>query len=405
MNPREQHDAVLAKARELATKADGRDFTPEELAAAAELKRQAGDLEPKVKQWEDDQATKAFINDLGASIGHDTATDAPGSDGQPIAKDAGTAVKTAERPEWATAGRPRSDWVKATLDRVEKVTTASGRKAVISGTIEVGAPIQSGIDRLPQYPTRLLDLLVNRVPLNQGNTFSWYQQVAQTNNAAPVADSATKPTSVYSFGEMEGRVRVLAHLSEAIPERFLSDYTDLADFLESEMEEGLHRAVEAQVVSGNGAGENFTGLLSTSGLLVQAWNANLLTTLRKASTALEVTGQVPNAWCINPLDVETLDLLTDNEARYYYAGPSQQIGPTNPVWSLPIVKSVAVPAGTAILGNWNYIRLVVREDARLDIDRSGVLFEKNQFKARVECRMGVAVLRPGAFVQVATAAP
>jgi HK97 family phage major capsid protein len=167
------------------------------------------------------------------------------------------------------------------------------------------------------------------------------------------------------------------------------------------MERGLFNAVEDQVLNGDGTGENMTGILQTSGIVVQAWNSGgLLPTLRKASTALELNGEVPNAWAMHPSDVEALDLLEDNEARMYFAGPQRQIATTNPVWSLPVVKSVAVTPGTAILADWTAVRLVVRQDATLNIDASGALFERNQFKARLEGRFGVAVLRPGAFGQV-----
>ncbi len=158
----------------------------------------------------------------------------------------------------------------------------------------------------------------------------------------------------------------MAHLSQPVPERLFADHADLLDFLGSEMEAGLRRAVADQVINGDGTGEEMTGLLATSGTLTQAWSSDLLTTLRKAVTTMAINGEVPNAWALNPADVEVLDLLQDNEARMYWAGPQQQLSNSNPVWSLPIVQSLAVPEGVAVLGDWNYLRLVVREDAKLD---------------------------------------
>lgn len=407
MNVREQHDTVLNQARALAAKAAGRDFTPEELAAATELQRQAVELEPAVKQFDADQAVKSFINGLGITA----VSDAPGSDGKPMAKLDGPQVNNVEPPAWSTKGRTGSPWVKSTVARIDKLNQATGAKALIAGSIDVAAPIFGDITTIAQYPVRLLDLLVDRVELSGTNTFEFLRQQTRTNNAAPVADDGLKPTSIYTVGEVEDRVRVIAHLSEAIPERFLSDHTELSAFLQSELEEGLHRAVEAQVVSGSGVGENMTGVLNVSGVLTQAFNTNLLTTLRKAATTLAVNGEVATAWAIHPSDVETLDLLTDNEKRYYYGGPVEQLGGvsapggTNPIWSIPIVQTLAVPIGTALLGDWAHMRLVVREDARLDVDRSGVLFEKNQVKLRLEGRFGVAVRRPGAFCKVTLTGP
>jgi HK97 family phage major capsid protein len=68
------------------------------------------------------------------------------------------------------------------------------------------------------------------------------------------------------------------------------------------------------------------------------------------------------------------------------------------------VRSNAVPAGTAILGDWNHAQVVVREDATLALDRSGENFTKNLVTMRLEGRFGFAVKRPNAFVEVALAA-
>lgn len=402
MNVRDEYQAIKVKAAMLAKQAEGRDWTPEEMAQAVELKRQGDELEPKVKQYESDEQVKAYIADLGHTV------DAPEQPAKTAASpwDGQQPAKKADLPTWATKSRRAGsqEWVKATADRIsDAMSGPGGRKAVISGSIDVSSPISSDIHKLPEYPTRLLDLLVTRVPVSTA-TFTWFKQTVRTDNAAPVADNALKPTSVYTFTEQTGDVQVIAHLSEAIPQRYLTDYSLLGQFLQDEMFEGLMRAVETQVMTGNGTAPNLRGLLNTSGILTQAWSTNLLTTLRKATTALELYGEQPTAWAINPADVEVLDLLQDNEARHYFGGPSQQMGNSAPVWSIPIVKTVAVPAGTAVLGDWRYLELVVREDARLDIDTSGVLFDRNQFKARAEGRWGVAIPRPSAFCQVDTSA-
>lgn len=84
-----------------------------------------------------------------------------------------------------------------------------------------------------------------------GNSFSFLRQTVRTNSAAPVADVALKPTSVYSLAEIEDRVRVIAHLSEPVPERYFADLSALEDFLRSE-NGGRHpgRAADAGGVGG-----------------------------------------------------------------------------------------------------------------------------------------------------------
>ena len=65
--------------------------------------------------------------------------------------------------------------------------------------------------------------------------------------------------------------------------------------------------------------------------------------------------------------------------------------------TIPRVISPSVPEGTAILGDWSKLTLFFREQMRIDLDASGVLFQKNQIQLRAESRVGVGVLRPHSF--------
>jgi hypothetical protein len=54
------------------------------------------------------------------------------------------------------------------------------------------------------------------------------------------------------------------------------------------------------------------------------------------------------------------------------------------LWTILRVPSVAVPVGTAILGDWKQAEIVVREDATLAADRSGDNFTHNLVQLRLE---------------------
>ena len=94
--------------------------------------------------------------------------------------------------------------------------------------------------------------------------------------------------------------------------RFLADHAEAMRLLQSEMGYGVVTAVEAQVIDGDGLGENLTGVLATTGVTNVAFATDVPTTARKARTALEVKDEVPSAWVFNPADAEALDLLREN---------------------------------------------------------------------------------------------
>jgi HK97 family phage major capsid protein len=371
----QQLQTHVKAAEAIAAKADRGEVTDTDVAESEMHMAKARELMPKVKEAKANHEIMATIAGIGAEIG-------------------GIPLRGSEGPATKAAPGVGSAWAKAVAGRIGKAAEAIGVKALTSGTIDVPSPVTQDIVTMPQNPRRILDLLVDRQAL-AGNTFEFLRQTVRTNNAAPVADSAQKPTSVFTVAPVEDRARVVAHLSEAIPERFLNDQPSLLRFLDSEMREGVLQALETQIMSGDGTGENFTGLLNTSGTLV-----DVFTTLRKARTALELYNQVPTAWVLHPSDIETIELTQDNEGRYYLGGPSGELNVTTVFGELPRIPSTAVPAGTAVLGDWSQLRLLVREDVRLDADKSGTLFEKNQIKLRAEGRFGFAVLRPAAFVEI-----
>lgn len=218
----------------------------------------------------------------------------------------------------------------------------------------------------------------------------------RNNLAAPVADNATKPTSVYTFEPIEDRARVIAHLSEPLPIRFLDDHEEIKRVLSDQMAEDLYAVLEEEVLVGDGTGEHFLGLAGVAGVRAQAFSVSVLETLRKARTTLTTAGETPTAWVLNHADLEAIDLLRENGATGAFMGDID----ARVFGNLPKIGTSVIPAGTAYLGDWAQTRLYVRDGGRLDADASGVLFDKNQVKLRYEGRFGWAVLRPAAFAEI-----
>jgi HK97 family phage major capsid protein len=297
------------------------------------------------------------------------------------------------------------------LTAMTKRAGVHGMKALIGGTIDIPAPI-ADIVPMPHAPNNVIQLLGSMKPIFTdggdgefgANKFTYLRQTTRTNNATAVADGGTKPVSTYTWSEVDDRVRVYAHLSENLPERYSTDYSALLNLLQNEMARGIVDALENDVLNGpvQGAGvERFTGILNTSGVQTQAAvTGDLLATLSNAYLKLTSQGDVPTGWVMNPADYQTLTLLRENGATgalLFGSGRStlQQI-----IGDAPIVTSGKIAAGTALVGDFGQARMVSRQNASLAIDRSGDLFETNQIRFRLEGRWGFAVLRPVSFVKI-----
>jgi transposase InsO family protein len=66
------------------------------------------------------------------------------------------------------------------------------------------------------------------------------------------------------------------------------------------MAEGVLDALEAQVISGSGAGENMTGIPNVAGTRVVAFATDVTTTLRKAFTLMQTNREPPNTVVLHP---------------------------------------------------------------------------------------------------------
>jgi HK97 family phage major capsid protein len=370
-------------------------------------------LTDKMQDGDHSPGLKTRIGNLTVALGRleeqidqarqvDGATDdgrgEPGS--EPDSNGHKAAHKAARLPgEGASIADGARAWATATAAKMRETAAKYGVKALTSGQIDAPQMVRTGTFPLPTNPARLLDLLVNRMQV-PGNEFEFLRQTTRTDNAAAVADSATKPTSVYTLTSIQDRARVYAHLSEPVPLRLFQDHAGLESFLSMEMSRGVLDALETDVVSGAAASENVVGILNTVGIGSTAFDTNAVTSLRKAYTAMQNLHEDPTAWVLNPDDAEALDLLQTADGEFIVDSSAY----ANIFKGLPPVVSTSVPAGTALLADWRLCTLYVRQDTTVDADMSGTLFDTNQAKMRAEGRFGFAVNRPQAFREVALTA-
>ena len=231
------------------------------------------------------------------------------------------------------------------------------------------------------------------------------RQLTRGNLAAPVAEatatsgtSGQKPEGSMTFERVSETVKTIAEWV-AITKRAASDAPQLRGIVNDELRADLEEELEDQIVNGTGVGENFTGLVSVSGTQDQAFDTNVMTTTRRGRTKVRTVGRaVPTAYVLNPLDWEAIDLLQDNEARYYYGGPSD-VG-TPRLWGLRVVESEAILAGTAWVGDWRRAVLWDREQATISMsDSHSDFFTRNMLAVLAELRAAFGVIKPAAFVE------
>ena len=270
-------------------------------------------------------------------------------------------------------------------------------------------------DRLPgmidirQREIMLLDL-VPRITTDS-DTIEYVKEDTFTNAAAAVAEatattgtSGTKPESTLAYSVATSPIRTIAHWIP-VTNRMLGDAPAVRGTINGRLLLGLDLTLENQVITGNGSGENLTGILN-AGINIQGLGSDsVLDAIFKGRTQVRVTGKGrPSAVVLHPNDWETIRLTRENSSTgtlgAYLMGPPSQVGAVS-VWGMPVVESEAITENTGLVGDFQMgCSLFDREQAALRVGTINDQFVRNMQTILAELRAAFVVYRPAMFTKI-----
>lgn len=417
---KERAESESKRAREIAQKAadESRDLTDDERhdydGAMAALKS----VLEGIKTHKADEA----VIDAAKSFADSVGVPADGGDVKARVKSLGLTV--VDSPEFKSMlgsfpeGRiPAQGRVQTSPIPVKALFT--GASSTSAGAFVVNERTDI-IELLGRKPLTIRSLVSNRRTTSDAVEF--VQESSHTNAAAVVAEATSsaartaaantttgavtftnasgggyKPEGSWAFAVVTANVKTIA---EWVPvtKRALADVAQLEGLINDQLADDVAEAEEAQILNGDGSGENFTGITATSGIQTQDWATDLFTTARKGLTKLRTVGRVnPTALVLNPADAERIDLSKDGDSRYYYGGP-QSVGQRT-LWGVPVVESETQTEGTGLMGDFSKAVLWDREQTTVTMtDSHSDFFVRNLVAILAEERLAFGVTRPKAFV-------
>jgi HK97 family phage major capsid protein len=434
----EEMQAHLKAAREIAAKAEAedREFTAEESAQVKTLVEKATEAKASAERAKGDAAVKAAMKDLGDEIGLAEKSEKVTPSGLivPNGKSIGQHyIESAEYKgllESVPGGQfTKQHRVNARPVGFKSLVRPQGQKALVTGASDTSGGaflraddlgLQVGMEPFMR-PLSLRNLVTSGTTTS--DSIEYVRVTSITNNAAPVAEATSsapptvsganlvpnagggyKPESGLAVARYSTPVRTIAHWIP-VTKRALADAAQMVTLIDGFLEYGLEEELEDQMIAGDGSGENFEGLANVSGVQAQTPVADadggILATLRQAKTKVQLVGRArPNGYVMNPADMETIDLLTDNENRFYFGGPAAA-GNAGTLWGLPIVPSEAVPSGTAYVGAWDKAILWDRQQSTITTtDSHADFFVRNLVAILGELRAAFGIIQPNAFVEI-----
>lgn len=250
---------------------------------------------------------------------------------------------------------------------------------------------------LPRRRLTVRDLL-NIVQTTSGSV-DYARQTTRTNNAAVVAEGATKPTSAYVWEQINAPVRVIAHLAK-ITRQAMDDAVQLQGEVDSEMRYGLGLAEETELLTGDGTGQHLTGLIPNATAFsapIVISGATMIDNLRLGLLQAELALYSSDGIILNPADWAGIELTKTGDGAYVFANPMQMAGPR--LWGQPVVSTPAMTIDKFLVGGFKLQTLYDRMAPEVQIaSENSDDFEKNLFTMRCEERVALGIKRPGALI-------
>ena len=228
----------------------------------------------------------------------------------------------------------------------------------------------------------------------------YFREVSRTGAAGLVPDDGVtvKPlidktwaSESAEVGTIAGRMEIHKHMLDDIP----ALRTDIDNTLRYE----VGKVENAQILAGDGVGENFSGLIPNATAYGQgareAAGATILDRLRLAMLQVAAAGYVAEAHVLNIWDWAAAEMLKDTTGRYIFGNPFADV-PTPRLWGRPVVDTEDMPEGDFLTGAF---KLAATYYQRQDIEillssENRDNFDKNMLTVRGEKRGVVAVKRP-----------
>ena len=429
------YQGILAKAKE----EDDRDFTDDERVEIEDHLKAIENLKVDLEAAEKDIKTAQRVEDIGREIGPSLGHVSVGAEPEdrlfarlneraswPQAqKTVGEAFVQSDQYRkalevWKGGGRSLESWSTGAVAVDTKGTLLEGGGSPGSGT-------GGGLISVPQVVPGVVQTLFQRLTFADlmlegqadGNTIRYVVEGTATSGAAGVAEAAPKPESTLALSTVDERIKKIATLLP-VSDEMIEDAPAIQSYINGRLSLFIRIEEERQLFRGAAGGNEVQGILTSRGVPVYAGGTtvgNYAVQLFAALNGLRGSAFVEPDWVvIHPTDYQKLRLLTDTAGQFFGGGPfqgpygngqnipssSQIEGAQDSLWNKPVVVTPGIGgAGTALIGTRANAQVWRKGGVSVEATNShSTFFANNLVAIRAEERLGLAVYRPTAYVQV-----
>lgn len=285
-----------------------------------------------------------------------------------------------------------------------ELRTARGRlslqlKANITSTTAASLIVPQR-DQMLGMPKRRLQIrsLLTPVSVSSGSV-EYPKLTARPTGADMVAEGASKPESEMTFDMETVPIRTIAHWIPASLQ-VLDDAPQLQSLIDEELRYGLALKEEAQLLYGDGTGQNLNGLVTAATAFsnpIPDTEENMIDLVGAAILQAALTEVPVDGIVVNPVDWWRMRLLKDGDGKYILGDPGANVEPV--LFGLPVVPTQAMTVDKFLVGGFASQTLYDRWEPRVEVSTEHAdFFTRNLMAIRAEERIGLAVKRPEAMI-------
>ena len=261
---------------------------------------------------------------------------------------------------------------------------------------------ESGITRIVRRNPFILELV--NVGTITSNLWEWVQQANAEGAPAMTAEGAAKAQIDFELVLASAAVRKITAFIK-VSKEMLDDIPLMESEINQELSERINLTIDTQLLSGDGTGQNLTGILANatafapSSFAASVPEANNSDVLRVAINQINLNLFQANYIVMHPSDVTAMDLQKASDGHYVL--PPFSTSANTIIKGIPIVPNTGVTEGDYLVGDFSKAGVRFREGLSFDIGYENDDFTKNFVTILAEARLVQRVKSNhyGAFVK------
>ena len=308
-----------------------------------------------------------------------------------------------EEPQAKTLGESIFNAFKGAKDSIAQMIEKGGLLKLdvkAAGTMTINGNYSGGTVGLSEMENGLTRI-VRRRPfmrqlVNSRGTTSKYVVYTEQKNADPglagmTAEGALKTQTDFDIVENSCEVKKITAFIK-VSKEMIADLPFMQGEINGELMELIELKLDEQILSGDGLGDNLTGLLAnaqpfTPGVTFTALvpSANQSDVLRIAIAQIAQNNFSATHILLNPIDAAAMDLTKDAGGAYSYMMPLTMDGVTR-VKAVPVIENNGIAVGSYVVGDMSKDNLRIREEMNIQVGYVNDDFTKNLVTVLAEMR-------------------